>query len=234
MLSFPRAAARARTRLPSTTARRVGPGAVAALVLAASSALAASALSTSGTVYNGCIRHTDGVIYNVTTASTTCKRKDTAISWNQTGPAGQTGAPGVAGPPGPAGAQGPQGVPGPANVITTGLHQAFPGDPPVTIAEADGITLELVCDFQSVTVQVRPTVADGVGYVSLYADSSIGGHVASTVNRGASPVVIESFGTSGDRASFNASVLGHTMDGTVSVTFAPTAACGYEASVAVG
>jgi hypothetical protein len=44
----------------------------------------------------------------------TCKKNETAIDWDITGPAGPAGPPGPAGPAGPAGPEGPQGPQGPA------------------------------------------------------------------------------------------------------------------------
>ncbi len=55
-------------------------------------------------------------------------------------------------------------------------------------------------------------------------------------NHGAQPVVIETIdqGSFMDRASFNIWVGGHTLDGSVSITFFPTVQCGYEASALAG
>ena len=162
---------------------------------------------------------------------------DTGVGGPQ-GPKGDTGAPGPQGPKGDTGATGATGPQGPAgtatNVITTGRRFAQSGPTePVTIAEAGNITLELVCGLNQATLQARPTVFDGQ-FVALAADSGFGGHVVSSANGGAQPVVIETMGIGLDRASFNIRVGGHTMDGSASINLSPTVNCDYEASVITG
>lgn len=75
-----------------------------------------------GGVINGCYKSQNGQLRLIDPATDSCHPSETAISWNQTGPAGPKGDPGPqgpagpagpAGPPGPAGAQGPPGPPGP-------------------------------------------------------------------------------------------------------------------------
>ncbi len=80
--------------------------------LAVAGLATASTPSTPSATYSGCLSTRLKVIYNVTVDATTpptCARRDTLISWNQTGP---QGSPGALGPAGPAGAAGPVGATG--------------------------------------------------------------------------------------------------------------------------
>ena len=91
---------------------------------------------------------------------TACKAKETAITWNQTGPQGVPGAPGAQGPPGELGAKGdpgqagPQGPAGPAGPAGPqgpagaggGLPHAFVASqptlpPPVLLAQGSFTTV---------------------------------------------------------------------------------------------
>jgi hypothetical protein len=54
-----------------------------------------------------------GAVRIIDSAKTTCGTNETAIAWNQTGPAGPQGIPGQQGPQGSPGPQGPPGSPGP-------------------------------------------------------------------------------------------------------------------------
>jgi Collagen triple helix repeat (20 copies) len=91
-----------------------------AIMAAVASGGTAAALATDGgssDVYQGCLNHNIGALYNVKVNPTSpprCLNNDTVISWNQTGPAGAAGPQGPKGDPGPAGPQGPKGDTGPA------------------------------------------------------------------------------------------------------------------------
>jgi len=88
-------------------------GAVVAAVAGGGTAVALAVDQPSSDVFQGCLRHNQGGLYNVTLNSSSppeCQPNDTRVSWNQTGPAG---APGPQGPKGDPGAQGPQGERGP-------------------------------------------------------------------------------------------------------------------------
>jgi hypothetical protein len=112
-------------------------GLAIALVASGGTALAASALSgpvSSSGVISGCYTNAEingSHVFVLQDQGTTCPKGTTAISWNQTGPAGETGPQGPAGatgsigpegPQGPAGAQGPAGpagATGPAGTVST-------------------------------------------------------------------------------------------------------------------
>jgi len=112
---------------------------------------AALAASTSGPidsqgVIHGCwtdAAHDGSHLIVLQDANTKCPRHTTAITWNQTGPAGPAGATGPAGPAGPTGATGPAGpsTAGPGGldttiVTTTGQGSAFahcPADHPIVL-----------------------------------------------------------------------------------------------------
>ena len=93
-------------------------------LLAGGAVVATAAMPDNGGVYHGCINDATGVLRVVDSSksgqlgaciSTKGVLHETAITWNQTGPAGTAGAigaPGVAGPAGAAGAQGPAGPAG--------------------------------------------------------------------------------------------------------------------------
>ncbi|MCW2781825.1 MAG: Phage tail fiber protein [Marmoricola sp.] len=87
-------------------------GAAIALVAAGSSAVAMAADQQPSNVFQGCLSHANGVVYNVHLNPSTaprCQTHDTQVSWNRTGP---TGSAGPTGPTGSAGATGSTGLPG--------------------------------------------------------------------------------------------------------------------------
>jgi hypothetical protein len=94
----------------------VGAGSVMALGL-----LGTGVAFADGAQVTGPIPSADGVIHacyshsglvRLEPAEYVCHKKQTAISWNQTGPQGSQGATGATGPQGPQGAIGPQGPTG--------------------------------------------------------------------------------------------------------------------------
>ena len=94
--------------------------------------------SSSANVYEGCLSHKDGRLYNVQvnpSSAPTCSRGDTLITWNQSGPAGATGPSGPQGVTGPGGPKGDTGVTGPQGATgDTGVTgpQGATGDTGVT------------------------------------------------------------------------------------------------------
>jgi hypothetical protein len=82
---------------------------------AAGAAIASGPVDGSGVIHgcwtNAAIGGTH--VFVLQDAGTSCPKGTTAISWNQTGPAGPAGATGSAGPAGNTGAAGPIGAPGP-------------------------------------------------------------------------------------------------------------------------
>lgn len=151
-------------------------GATVAVVAAGTSAVAL-ATDSSANVYQGCLNHALGALYNVQlNPSTTprCLPRDAAVSWNQQGPAGPTGpqgpkgeigATGAAGPQGPkgdsgaagpAGPQGPKGdtgAQGPAG-LSTGVSAIAPGEP------------QLPAHTFTTVLQTPPVPTTGVYYLS--------------------------------------------------------------------
>jgi hypothetical protein len=89
----------------------VTAGTVTAMGLAGGGIAYATA-STPATTYTACMTNVGRALYNVTTTGTpTCHRRDTTITWNQTGPQGPQG---LTGAQGPQGAKGDTGATGPA------------------------------------------------------------------------------------------------------------------------
>jgi hypothetical protein len=86
---------------------------------AAGAAIASGPVDSSGVIHgcwtNAAINGTH--VFVLQDAGTSCPKGTTAISWNQTGPAGPAGATGPAGAIGPAGPAGPVGNTGPAGPV---------------------------------------------------------------------------------------------------------------------
>src|SRR5207244_3731635 len=97
----PRTTQGAAMKKPHLTRRVTIIGATVAAVAAGGSAAAlATTAGSSGDVYQGCLNHSLGAIYNIKVNPTSppgCLPHDALMKWNQTGPAG---APGAAGPKG--------------------------------------------------------------------------------------------------------------------------------------
>jgi hypothetical protein len=93
-------------------------GVPVALVLAGSWAvgIATGAIPGSNGKISACYKKVDGSLRTIDIEKSppqTCKSTETAISWNQTGPAGPQGEQGIQGPKGDKGDQGEQGIQGP-------------------------------------------------------------------------------------------------------------------------
>ncbi len=90
--------------------------ALVAALAGGGSAVAFGLGDSSAGVYQACLQHNVGALYNVKLNPSTaphCRRDDKPISWNQTGPVGAAGAQGAKGDRGPAGATGAIGPAGP-------------------------------------------------------------------------------------------------------------------------
>ena len=83
-------------------------GAGCALTLGIAAAAVAQSSSATDGVIHGCV-NTLGVL-RLVNAGAVCRENETAISWNQQGPAGAPGSTGLAGPAGPAGSDGAPGL----------------------------------------------------------------------------------------------------------------------------
>jgi hypothetical protein len=136
------------------------------LVVVALSALVCGRSATAQ-VISGCVKKS-GALRVLTDPTKSCKKRETAITWNQVGPQGTPGADGTDGAPGTPGDQGP---PGPSTGAAGGdLIGSFPNpsvrlatssvDPGQTTAVATSCTTLLT----SVTLTVPPS-----GYVEVLA-----------------------------------------------------------------
>jgi hypothetical protein len=145
--------------------RRIVITGAAALALvaggtAAGAAIAGSPVSSSGMI-DGCYTNAElngSHVFVLQDQGTSCPKGTTAISWNQTGPAGATGATGATGAAGPAGPAGPQGPAGPAGAGVSSLDSltGLPcdngfGTTQVVYAEGGGVSL--TCNTPTLTPQ---------------------------------------------------------------------------------
>jgi len=110
--------------LPHRRRARIALGAVAGAFLLAGIGAAYAALQDGKGVIHACVDGKTGVARIIDTAVESCKKGETALSWNQTGPQGATGAPGETGA---TGAQGPSGASGPAGAAGPPGAQGVPG-----------------------------------------------------------------------------------------------------------
>jgi hypothetical protein len=81
-------------RTPRITRRLAIIGASIAAIAAGGSAAALATGTSSANVYQGCLSHARGALYNVhlnPNSPPRCHPHDTLVNWNQTGPAGATG-----------------------------------------------------------------------------------------------------------------------------------------------
>jgi Collagen triple helix repeat (20 copies) len=153
-------------------------GAAMALVAGGGTALAASASSgpvSSGVVY-GC--YTNAAINGshvivLQNANTNCPSGSTAVSWNQTGPAGAPGATGATGPAGPAGPAGAAGATGPAGP-TGATGPAGPQGPAGSAAGLDAM-IGSPCDTNTnaagnLSVTYTPNDENGTDAISIVCD----------------------------------------------------------------
>jgi hypothetical protein len=92
---------------------RGGEAAIVGTALAVSGAGLAGALSSDGGKIHGCVVPTSGYV-RIVGANETCKKGETPLDWNITGPTGPAGPTGSAGPVGTTGSTGPAGPSGPA------------------------------------------------------------------------------------------------------------------------
>lgn len=111
----------------------------------------------------------DGTLYLLNSATATCKKTETLVQWNITGPKGDTGATGETGPAGAQGLQGEQGPAGPASLTafegTDCTRNSYTGQVHVDV---DGNTGSV-----SVTCLVPPTSTLLAGNLVIEEDTSI-------------------------------------------------------------
>jgi len=119
-------------KIPHLTRRVALTGAAFAAIAAGGSAAALATGGSSGDVYQGCLQHNIGGLYNVKVNPNSpphCRRGDTLVKWNQNGPAGAAGAPGAPGPKGDTGPQGPKGDTGAPGAAAAQGEPGQQGDP---------------------------------------------------------------------------------------------------------
>ena len=103
----------ARLRPPKVTRTRVAAVTVSTVALVAGGvAVAQASIPGSNGVITACYDKT-GAVRIIDTAKTSCGKGETALTWNEQGPAGPTGATGPTGSAGATGATGPAGATGP-------------------------------------------------------------------------------------------------------------------------
>jgi Lamin Tail Domain len=119
-------------------------GCLAAVAVVAGVALAQS--EPPSTVIHAC-KHPSGGWLRQVAASTQCRRRETAVSWNVAGEKGEKGDPGPAGPPGPKGDPGTvvSGLPTLNGVPCVAADDAA-GEIRVTVAANGDVTLTCVAD----------------------------------------------------------------------------------------
>ena len=94
---------------------------VAAVLTIGGGVAAYASIPDSGGVIHGCYNH-DGLLSVIDTSQTaTCPHGYSALTWDQTGPAGPQGQPGPQGPIGPQGPAGQAGSAGPSTAGPAGL-----------------------------------------------------------------------------------------------------------------
>lgn len=101
---------RARKVFSSQTVRRgAGVGAVCALLIGLTAAMASASIPADDGVINGCYVNRTGQLRVIDSSTEQCRSHETALSWQQQGPQGPAGP---EGPPGPQGMRGEQGASG--------------------------------------------------------------------------------------------------------------------------
>lgn len=94
--------------------RRTVTAAIAVVAVLLSSAAVARAITDADDagVFHGCVGNASGLLRVIDPSAGSCREGETAITWNQTGPAGPQGPKGETGPQGLKGETGPQGPTG--------------------------------------------------------------------------------------------------------------------------
>ena len=123
---------------------------LAGVLAAAGVTYAVAAIPGPGGTITGCVKKSNGNL-RVVDDGTSCRRNESSLVWNQTGPKGETGATGATGPQGSAGPQGPagpQGSQGPAGA--TGVAAAACPDTPERPATEVGAPVRIFADVNGI------------------------------------------------------------------------------------
>ena len=114
---------------------------------------------------HACVRIADGET-RIVPPGRDCRRHETLVVWNVTGPQGPAGAPGPAGPEGPSGPQGstgPAGPPGPAGPAGPGGYGRGARTVIARLTVDEGGSTKNVSDVFAVKVGVKNTIPLGGG-----------------------------------------------------------------------
>src|SRR5690349_4294398 len=122
----------------------------AVIVASAGTAIAAS---NDPAVIKGCVDKKGAL-----RIASTCKKGETALAWNQKGPAGANGAPGAAGPQGPAGPAGAS-----AGVETNVGGDALEGGKAAVSAALDGVATDIAVKSFAINAKNTPSTTGGGG-----------------------------------------------------------------------
>lgn len=148
-------------------------GTLAALALSITAVQVVSAQNDQ--TINGCVNKRTGILKIVNDPNECKKKKQTSISFNQTGPSGPAGPQGSTGPQGPTGSAGPAGPAGPQGAQGQPPAFAFdeapavPSDPPFSTSSPSYVQAP---DGPSVTVNVPASGYIEVGASALMSDDA--------------------------------------------------------------
>jgi hypothetical protein len=112
--------------------------------------LGQAAHAQTGVIY-GCVSSSAGDIRIVASAAL-CKKGESLLSWNQTGPSGPPGPQGAAGPAGPQGPQGPAGATSPLTIVLRHASRT------VQLAPNEGADIASICLDGETAVGGGPSV----------------------------------------------------------------------------
>jgi hypothetical protein len=190
--------------------------AAGALVLIFSVAVHAS-VPDSGGVIHSCYDTVNGKVSILDSATATCDKHTTALSWNQTGPQGPrgftgsqgvTGQTGSQGPQGLQGTQGPQGAKGDTGIAgaagASDLYIAREGGSVLASSGVQVLSLSVPAGSYAVTAKLDALDQDG-DYQTTTCSLSTGDHTAVRLNSSASSD-LDNLGAMSllDAAQFNA------------------------------
>lgn len=119
-------------------------------------ALAAAPQAEAKTIY-ACVKKKGGAV-RILSAKTKCKKGESNISWNTSGPAGAIGLPGVKGATGATGATGPTGPMGPGATKASLFEVPKAGDAEHKVLESGPLRLGISCQSTATLNEIRFTL----------------------------------------------------------------------------